>query len=242
MKLKWILLSVLFSIFFYPSLSQVITFNKGLLFLDTLMQESINQILELDDGYLITGYSDMGRKKLIISKLDFNGDTIWLKKYGTDSLFYQPGYRDAMIRTSDSNFALAVNFTDYGGDYRSRFMIIKFNSNGDTLWSNQLYTPDSVNRYCYAQGVIETMDKGFLVYGSENYLSGVLIKTDSVGKTEWLKYYGNYLTTNSRKIFDAMQTQDSGYIELQATLIFFLSAVGCMLSESQMMEKYLKII
>lgn len=176
------------------------------------MQESINQILEVDDGYLITGYSDFGRTKLIISKLDLNGDTIWLKKYGTDSLWYQPGYRNAMIRCGASNFALAVNFTDYDGDYWSRMMIIKFNSNGDTIWSNQLYTPDSIKRYCHTQGIIETMDKGFLVYGSENYLSGVLIKTDSLGNTEWLKYYGNYMTADSRQIFDVRQTQDSGYI------------------------------
>jgi hypothetical protein len=212
MKLKWILFSISLAAFCSSVFSQVNTFNKGFLFLDTLMQESVNQLIEVDDGYLVSGYSDFLRTKLIISKLDFNGYTIWLKKYGDDSLFYQPGNRDAMIQTSDSDFALAVNFTDYGGDYRSRMMIIKFNSAGDTLWSSQLYTPDSTERYCNALGIIETNDRGLLVYGNENYLSGVLIKTDSLGRKEWMKYYGNYLTADSRQILGVRQTSDSGYI------------------------------
>jgi hypothetical protein len=212
MKLKWILISVFFSIFFLPASSQVITFNKGLLFLDTLMEESINQILELDDGYLITGYSDMGRTKLIISKLDLNGDTIWLKKYGTDSLIFEPGYRDAMIRASDSNFLLAVNFRNPGSDYKFRMMIIKFDPNGDTIWSKQLYSPDSLSTHCFVHGIIETFDKGFLVYGIEYYISGVVIKTDSLGQVQWRKYYGNNLTSDSRQIFDICQTSDSGFI------------------------------
>jgi len=212
MNFKWMLFSISFAFLSSPLCSQVNTFNKGFLFLDTLMQESVNQLIEVDDGYLVGGFSDFLRTKMIISKLDYNGDTIWLKKYGDDSLFFQPGYQNAMIRTRDSEFAMAVNFTDFGGDYKSRMMIIKFNSEGDTLWSNLLYVPDSTQRHCIALGIIETYDKGFLVFGNENYLSGVLIKTDSLGRKEWMKYYGNYLTADSRQITDVRQTSDSGFI------------------------------
>jgi hypothetical protein len=153
-----------------------------MLFQDSLLQESITQILELEDGFLITGYSDFQKTKLIISKLDLMGDTLWLKKYGNERYFYEPGHSDALIRTSDSNFAVAVTYTDTLSAPDSRIMIIKFNKNGDTLWSNQVYSPDSVNEYCVAQGIIETYDNGFLVYGNEGGLTGVMIKILRVRK------------------------------------------------------------
>jgi hypothetical protein len=69
-----------------------------------------------------------------------------------------------------------------------------------------------VNEYCVAQGIIETYDNGFLVYGNEGGLTGVMIKTDSQGKKEWMTYYGNHQVSNCREIFSLRQTSDSGYI------------------------------
>jgi hypothetical protein len=203
------LISTLFVLFIYP---QSITFNKGMVFQDSLLQESATQILEVDDGFIISGFSDMDRYKLVISKLDSMGDAVWLKKYGDERYFYEPGHYDAMIRTSDSNFALAANFTDYWLSYPTRMMIMKFDKNGDTLWSHQLYSPDSVDEYCSAGGIIETFDKGFLVYGNEGGLTGVMIKTDSLGMKEWMTYYGNHQVSNCRQIHCVRQTSDSGYI------------------------------
>jgi hypothetical protein len=195
------------------SFSQSITFNKGILFQDYELQESITQVLEVDDGYIICGYSDFWRTKLVISKLDFMGDIQWLKKYGYGRYFYMPGSSDAMIKTSDSNFALAINLTDTTLLYNQiRMMIMKFDKKGDTLWSHQLYSPDSADWYCQAEGIIETYDKGFLVYGNEEYKIGVLIKTDSLGRREWIKYYGNAQSPESWEIYSVRQTSDSGFI------------------------------
>lgn len=91
-------------------------------------------------------------------------------------------------------------------------MILKINRNGDTLWSKIVYQPDSINERCFAYGIIETNDKGFLIYGREGGTTGVMIKTDSVGSKEWLTYFGTGQISDARLIFSVCQTVDSGFI------------------------------
>jgi hypothetical protein len=193
------------------SLSQSITFNSSIIFKDTIHDESASQVLEVDSGYILSGVSDYVHHRLIIARLNGTGQFIWKRTYGTLSTTFRPGYYDSMIRTGDENIAMAVTYTDTLNTPASRIMIMKFNIDGDTLWSKIVYYPVTVNRPCYAHGIIETNDKGFLVFGAEDYM-GVMIKTDSLGIQEWLKYYGPNAYADCRFIFSVCQTSDSGFI------------------------------
>jgi hypothetical protein len=196
-----------------PSFSQPITFNHSLFFNDTLVDESAYQVVEVENGFILCGLTDYANNTLVISGLDQSGNILWKKYYGKDRRHqYRPGYYDSMVKTTDGNFAMAVAILDsLVFPVVWRINILKFNPAGDTLWSKKVYSPVTTDRSCYAHGLIETNDKGFLVYGEEDYM-GVMVKTDSLGNKEWLTYYGPNAYADYRYIFSVCQTADSGFI------------------------------
>ena len=69
-------------------------------------------------------------------------------------------------------------------------VLIRLNSNGDTLWVRHF--PGSPWRTF--EGIQRTSDGGFIVAGSANIdsanIDALLMKTDSVGQAQWTHYYG----------------------------------------------------
>jgi hypothetical protein len=189
------------------SFSQVNTFNIELVFEDTIYHESISQMLEVDDGYIIAGsLYDAGA--MMIGKIDFNGELLWKKKFGDPRYIYRP---TSMIATSDSNFMLSTYYRDtllYG--YRSRMKLTKFDHDGDTLWTRLLYEPEE-DHSCYPGNIVETYDGGFVICGGES-LMGVVLKTDSLGILEWIKKLGSNHTTDCRGSSSVIQTKDSCFL------------------------------
>ncbi len=205
-------ISLLFAINPERSFTQPNTFNQTLIFNDTLVDESASQVLETDEGFILCGITDYTYHTMVLAGIDFAGNILWKKYYGKDRRhLFRPGFYDSMIKTSDSNYALAVSFKDTLLSPSFSMMIMKFDAAGDTLWTKSTYTSPTPGQSCYARGIIETYDKGFLVFGDEKY-KGVLIKTDSAGNREWLVYLGNNSYNDSRNIYSACQTRDSGFI------------------------------
>lgn len=207
-----IIFCAILSFYFSTSCCQSVTFNKILSFDNSAAIQDAAQIIEVEDGYIMYGCVFGINKRLVIAKLNYTGDTLWSKKYGSARRYFSPGYYDSMIKTSDSNFVVALSYFDTVFSSHPRIMVLKFDKNGDTLWSKQVYTPGQEDVTCCAGGVIETLDKGFLVYGGEGASWAVLLKTDSLGNLEWKKYYGYNQRYNICSIFSARQLADSGYI------------------------------
>lgn len=205
-----VLLTFIFIAYSCISFSQVNTFNIELIFEDTIYHEHISQILEVDDGYIIAGsLYDAG--KMVIGKIDFNGELLWKKKYGDARYNYRTGLCNSLISTSDNNYMLTTYYRDtllHG--YKSRMKLTKFDPDGDTLWTRLLYEPEE-DHSCYPKSIIETYDGGFAICGGEN-LMAVLIKTDSLGILEWIKKLGSNQTSGYRGSSSVIQTIDSCFL------------------------------
>lgn len=110
----------------------------------------------------------------------------WARSYG--NVFDDWGY--SVCQTQDGGFA-AVGETQPSGALSGDILLLKTDSNGDSLWS-KTYGGDYED---WPFSIQETSDGGFIICGyTKSYGSGskdvYLIKTDNNGDTLWTRTYG----------------------------------------------------
>ncbi len=142
---------------------------------------------------------------LIISAVQAQPDSLWTRTYGgagADSAFcVQP--------TADGGF-IAVGGTDSYGAGWSDILLLKTDSDGDTLWSRIYGGIDSD----FARCVRQTADGGYIVAGGTYSYGGgeadiYLIRTDSIGDTLWTFTYGDTLDETAYSVVEA---DDGGFV------------------------------
>ena len=154
-------------------------------------------VLEVDSGYVICGVSGQVSgnyifKRIVLTEIDESGDQIWWKTFGEDFHDYYAGNAGGCIKTSDNGFMVSGSIED---SIRHIGLLIKFDQNGDSLWSRIYGDTTSIN---YSSTIFtictQLPDNGFLITGHK-YVSGddadlLLIRTDSLGNIIWEHTYG----------------------------------------------------
>jgi hypothetical protein len=134
------------------------------------------------------------------------GDTLWTRTFGGP--FDEEAY--SVQQTTDGGFILAGYTDSFGAGYWDAFLV-KTNASGDTLWT-RTFGGDS---YDWAQSVQQTLDGGYILAGTSGSYSPeyndevYAIKTDSVGRPQWMHTYGGQYNCYG---YCARQTPDGGYI------------------------------
>lgn len=127
-----------------------------------------------DGGFILVGETKNSDNitNMFIIKADENGDTLWTRVYGGDSLSY--GLK--VIKTNDDNYLIA-------GLYGSQAYVLKINNVGDSLWS--LTIPNEYGSIC--MGVAELENSDLILIQEINLLpaSCNLIYTDTLGNISW---------------------------------------------------------
>jgi hypothetical protein len=101
------------------------------------------------------------------------GQVRFQKVFGTNGVA-----RPNIKTTTDGGYIIS------GSIYSGAFLI-KINEYGDTLWSKTYYGTGGLS----PERVIQTKDGGFLFCGTAvSDVTGILIKTDSLGNLQWAKY------------------------------------------------------
>jgi len=176
-------------------------------------------IVEVDSFYYVAGtMTDTVPKehaRIFFDKYTTNGDFVSSNSWGDPEKTYVIGWTSPLIKTNDGGFAMIGTVKDSTNFWHG--ILMKLNRYGDSIWMKQFYDTISgdTNDYLGFKGIKETYDKGFIIVGqiaaSQQYDSDVfLLKTDSLGNTEWYKTYG-YPATIDRG-FSVIQTPDSGYV------------------------------
>jgi hypothetical protein len=159
-------------------------------------------IIELpDSGYLMPVVSNVifeadtfgfAKTYLQILRVDKNGDTIYQRNY------FKKGFSIAtwcIVKTNDNNYLIAGHIYDlvkYHNDtIGSKILLVKINSDGDTLWSKTLDIGDGDE---FANKLINTNDGGYAIMGQvcnkqETNCDMYLMKLDSNANLEWYKTY-----------------------------------------------------
>ena len=162
----------------------------------------------LDGGYVVTGFtSKEGTWDVWLFKTDSEGEMLWEKIFVSDT--YAISY--SVELTDDGGYILTGWDPYYHPDANA--FLIKTDSEGELLWRKTFG-----EGYEYIGSMVaQTSDGGYIIIGirglifsSEEGTDGFLIKTDSDGEKEWIKFYGNRLYSDV--VGRGHQTTDGGYI------------------------------
>ncbi len=110
-----------------------------------------------------------------VLKLNYNGDTLWTKRFGSSN----DGCM-SIDKCSDGGYIVAGTLYNNGND---AVFLTKTNSLGDSLWTREFGGPDAGGNF-----VRQTYDGGYIITGIKinSDATGVtvcLVKTDSLGNT-----------------------------------------------------------
>ena len=179
-----------FSLTYILAYAQSTYFNKRYDFYNS-WEVSWN-IIQKDSSYYLSGgagQSQSNFSKIGCIKINSNGDTVFKKIYGTDSIYFSTGLSGAMIETVDSCFIMAGSTSNINSDYNS--MLFKINTVGDSLWC-KIYDTPAHSEIAYQ--IKQLPGRDFIICGVTDTLGndqGLLMRTDSLGNIIWKKTYGN---------------------------------------------------
>ena len=146
-----------------------------------------NDVAEVDSNYYVIGQNINTINRLIkCYKLNFAGDTIWVKNYEVGNKVF---YTQKIMDVSTGLYVFG-SYRDSAYIDSSDFFLAKFSYNFDLEWFKN-YGGEFFEG---AMDMIRTQDNGLLLSGSsvgvvagpENFF---VVKTDSLGNEEWNRRY-----------------------------------------------------
>jgi gliding motility-associated-like protein len=149
-------------------------------------------------GYLWSGVVFDNDRSMFLARLDADGNTLWSNQYGaTGSVDTINQGMSHSVALSDGNFILAGGAGAFANDLRDNDLLMaKIDPLGAQIWAKRYCFSCAGNTETIFNDVAAAPDGGFLICGS--YLDGafsgqeiLLIKTDSLGNTQWVKTYSD---------------------------------------------------
>ena len=165
----------------------------------------------LENEYLTLGIiSSSKAASFYVRKADAFGNEVWTKHLTIDTVALGITFGSNAIKTQDNNFILVAHRERSPIDKRRYVYLIKFNEEGDTLWTRSHYYEGSV----LPHGILQSQDKGFVIYGDikiDGHVQAFALKTDSLGNELWHNFY-ELGPDNSNKFFSALELPDGNLL------------------------------
>jgi hypothetical protein len=155
-------------------------------------------VYPLNNGkYLVSGTINSEFGCLI--NLNTYGDSVWTKKYYTDSM--NINFILAKESSDGSILCISQNVSFDGVKTNS---LLKTDSTGNILWTKSFWFSSND----IIKDVIQTFDNGYVVIGSGNQNNIFIVKINNLGNLQWSKQFGhaNYISAHS-----VIQNYDTGY-------------------------------
>lgn len=152
-----------------------------------------------DEGYVIVGTTSSygaGGYDIWLIKTNSLGNPSWTKTFGGSAWDWGWSVRP----TSDDGYIL-TGYTESYGPGSSAVWLIKTDSAGDTLWTRTFGGSSSE----WGESVEQTTDGGYIIAGNTySYGAGSsdvwLIKTDSLGASQWTRVVGGSNSDQARSV------------------------------------------
>jgi hypothetical protein len=168
----------------------------------------IYDVVETEDGgFVFAGNSPdtYMNTQAWIGKVNSSGDLIWDHKYGLE--YWERIF--SLEATSDGGFIGAGDrhWTHDNLFYKHDGWLLKFNSEGDTTWTQKF----GDNEHDIFRSVQQTSDGGYIICGEREVTTssgfvGWLVKTDSLGNEEWNK------SLSKGGLYGVLQDSDNNFI------------------------------
>jgi hypothetical protein len=163
-----------------------------------------------DNKLVAGGYTESfgaGAADMYLVKTDIDGDTLWTRTYGGPTNDFLMDVKE----TFDHGYILLGYTNVPNPEPHDEQVLIRTNSNGDTLWTRQW--GDS---YHFMNAIIQTADSGFAIAGgatnmTNNTNEGSLTKTDKLGNVQWTRTYdGSQLPNIYSEMFTNITLAEGG--------------------------------
>ncbi|MCD6448871.1 MAG: hypothetical protein J7L58_07545 [Thermoplasmata archaeon] len=150
-------------------------------------------IIEIDDGYLISGvtvsYATYGVSDAWLIKIDENGNEIWNRTYGWRGYGWKGYVWNAYVKEEEDGYVIAGYVLLGRGEIPYAYLI-KTDKEGNEIWK-KVY---GGGEYDYIKD-FEVIDDGYILAGfTESYNVGNfdawLLKVDKEGNEVWNKSFG----------------------------------------------------
>jgi hypothetical protein len=191
--------------------SQVHTFNRNMVFVNDSVSESIYTTVELAKRKYVIGYSEPqpGMTRTAIAEIDSLGDRLWTKCFGDTTMFIQP-YK--AVATSDGNIMMTGMMYNWLGPTTPFLTVmVKFNPEGDTLWTRILNINPYPGEYSCGNNIIQTSDQGFAVTG-DGPMGGIIYKTDPDGTVQWTRSIYDDTAVNISRLISIYEIPGKKYL------------------------------
>ena len=110
-----------------------------------------------DDGFIIVGTTDSsGGDDVFLIKTNSIGDTLWTRTYGT----YHYDYATCVHQTNDGGYIIFGETDSYDPNFWEG-LLIKTDSNGDTLWTKHLGN----SAFYFFQSGVDLNGSGYVAVG-----------------------------------------------------------------------------
>lgn len=196
--------------------------------------EKANHIFVVDDGFILLNKGFCPNEFIScfeLMKTDFEGNIIWQHIYDTEEkeLFIR-GYTGAAIMDEEQNIILTGTETTFAsesssGEKESRIFLMKFNSEGDSLWKKTYEYPLNTATdiiWNVGESLTFTHDDNYLLscfvvtaYDSTDYLviKSYLLKTDTNGNVLWGQIHSHQeINENRTRTVSVNLDEDGGFI------------------------------
>jgi len=160
-------------------------------------------VVETSYGYMLSGISvdtvnsPSGYWAYTVVGVDFMGNQLFQKKYGSQNMSFGAGwYSFDWLQKKGNIYYTTDDVFDYTTNMWTNMLIV-MNEMGDTLWTKK-YLGDALDTVISSHSICKSVDNGFILtgetYNSNSSIDKIFImKTDSLGNKEWIKKY-NYST------------------------------------------------
>jgi hypothetical protein len=168
-------------------------------------------VIESDDSFLITGYTEIAttdmftpyppgfHPQLFIMNLNGSGELQWCRGYSSAPYHWYTPHASRIVRAHDGNYVVLANIGVPTQNFWYRPMLMKFDQNGDTLWTRSSghanYSYETLKLLACSDGgfLLNGIIWGDLPNGDPNW--AYLYKTDSLGHLPCVEQYFPILTS-----------------------------------------------
>lgn len=160
-----------------------------------------------EGGFALAGWTESheaGIWDFWLIRTNANGDSLWSRSFDGG----QRDYCCTIIQTTDGGFALA-GWTDSFGPGDADYLLVRTNSDGDSLWSAAY--GGRMSELCYS--LVQTTDGGFAMGGQTSTFGAGeddfwLMRTNEDGDSLWSRPFGGESMDMG---FSLIQTADAGF-------------------------------
>jgi hypothetical protein len=160
-----------------------------------------------DSGYLVTGFSESTVQSSIACRLNSAGDTLWLKKFGTNDFSLEA------VEMNGSGYLIVGATQNNAGDQSSG--VWKVDVNGNLQWA-KIITPDTSGYSIFTS--IKKIGNNYLIGGFADFgnivgsggEANTLVMIDSSGTVLWSNMY--WVDSEYYSILSMILTSDNNIL------------------------------